>query len=163
VTKVRCCFPRFSVLRARGCQTPTGGWMLKVFLTEEGTLRWFANVYNAREMPTSSYPARTVQNVRESDGTLWFGTTDTPGAKTTLEAYERLHKSVMLVTPNEVVLASDVVAWLCRNPQIKCLNVAGKRSVTFPVPGRQCLGRGGVGRGRRGGLRAGCRGRMVAG
>jgi Circularly permutated YpsA SLOG family len=54
------------------------------FLTEEGPERWFANVYNAREMPTKSYAARTLRNVQDSDGTLWFGTTDTPGAKTTL-------------------------------------------------------------------------------
>ena len=52
-----------------------------------------------REMPTKSYPARTVQNVKDSDGTVWFGTTDTPGAKTTLEACKRLRKPVMLVKP----------------------------------------------------------------
>ena len=88
------------------------------FQTEDGPQRWFANVYGAREMPTKSYPARTVQNVKGSDGTLWFGSTDSPGAKTKIEACERLHKPVMLVTPNEVVLASDVVEWLRRNPQI---------------------------------------------
>ena len=75
-------------------------------------------------MPTKSYPERTVQNVMDSDGTLWFGSIDSPGAKTTLGACERLHKPVMLVTPNEVVLASDVVEWLRRNPQIKRLNIA---------------------------------------
>jgi hypothetical protein len=46
-------------------------------MTEEGTRRYFANVYDAREMPTPSYPARTVQNVRDRDGTLWFGKMDT--------------------------------------------------------------------------------------
>jgi Circularly permutated YpsA SLOG family len=34
------------------CGIPTGGWMPKGFLTEEGPLRWSANVYGAREMPT---------------------------------------------------------------------------------------------------------------
>ena len=97
------------------------------FRTEEGTQRWFANIYGAREMPTKRYPARTVRNVQESDGTLWFGTTDTPGAKTTLDACKRLQKPFMLVTPSEVVLASDVVTWLRRNPQIKRLNIAGHR------------------------------------
>jgi ribonucleotide monophosphatase NagD (HAD superfamily) len=63
----------------------------------------------------------------DSDGTIWFGSTDSPGAKTTLEACERLQKPVMLVTPNEVVLAFDVVAWLRRNPQIKRLNLDGNR------------------------------------
>jgi hypothetical protein len=88
------------------------------FLTEEGPRRWFSNVYGAREMPTTNYPARTVQNVRNSDGTLWFGTTDTPGAKTTLDVNKRLRKPLILVTPSEVVLPSVVVQWLRRNPQI---------------------------------------------
>jgi hypothetical protein len=92
---------------AEACGIPTGGWMPFGFLTEEGPQRWFANVYDAREMPTESYPARTVQNVKDSDGTLWFGTTDTPGAKTTLDACKRMRKPVLLVTPSEVVLASE--------------------------------------------------------
>jgi Circularly permutated YpsA SLOG family len=83
-------------------------------------------------MPTKSYPARTVHNVQDSDGTLWFGPTNSPAAKTTLEACARLHKPVMLVTPIEVVLASDVVAWLCRNPQIERLNIAGNRESNDP-------------------------------
>jgi Circularly permutated YpsA SLOG family len=63
--------------------------------------------------------------------------TDSPGAKTTLEACERLHKPVMLVTPNEVVLASDVVAWLRRNPQIKRVNIAGNRQSKNPGIGER--------------------------
>jgi hypothetical protein len=122
---------------AEACGIPTGGWMPFGFLTEDGPQRWFANVYGAREMPTKSYPARTVQNVMDSDGTLWFGSTDSPVAKTTLEACERLHKLVMLVTPNEVVLASDVVAWLRRNPQIKRLNIAGNRESKAPGIGER--------------------------
>jgi hypothetical protein len=58
---------------AEACSIPTGGWMPFGFLSEDGPQRWFANVYGAREMPTKSYPARTVQNVMDSDGTLWFG------------------------------------------------------------------------------------------
>jgi hypothetical protein len=65
------------------------------------------------------------------------GSTDTPGAKTTLEACERLHKPEMLVTSNAVVLASDVVAWLRRNPQIKRLNIAGNRESKNPGIGER--------------------------
>ena len=64
---------------ADACGIPTGGWMSFGFLTEEGTRRHFANLCGAKEMPKKSYPARTVQ---ESDGTIWFGTTGTPGVKT---------------------------------------------------------------------------------
>jgi hypothetical protein len=78
-----------------------------------------------------------VKNVQDSDTTLWFGSTDSPGAKTTLEACERLHKLLMLVTPSEVVLASDVVQWLGRNPQIKCLNIAGNRESKNPGIGER--------------------------
>jgi hypothetical protein len=122
---------------SQACDIPTGGWMPFGFLIEAGPQRWFANVYGAREMPTKSYPARTVQNVMDSDGTLWFGSTDGPGAETTLEACERLHKPVMLVTPKEVVLASDVVEWLRRNPQIKRLNIAGNRESKNPGIGQR--------------------------
>jgi hypothetical protein len=119
------------------CEIETGGWMPRGFLTEEGPQRWFANVYNAREMPTASYPARTVQNVQDSDGTIWFGTTKTPGAKTTLEACERMRRPVMLVTPSEVILPSDVVRWLRRNPKIKRLNIAGNRESKNPGIGER--------------------------
>jgi Circularly permutated YpsA SLOG family len=122
---------------AVACEIETGGWMPRGFLTEEGPQRWFANVYNAREMPTASYPARTVQNVQDSDGTIWFGTTKTPGAKTTLEACERMRRPVMLVTPSEVILPSDVVRWLRRNPKVKRLNIAGNRESKNPGIGER--------------------------
>jgi hypothetical protein len=96
-----------------------------------------ANVYDAREMPTQSYPARTVWNVRDSDGTIWFGSTDTPGAKTTLDACKRQRKPVMLVTPSEVVLPSDLVSWLRRNPEIKRINIAGNRESKNPGIGER--------------------------
>jgi hypothetical protein len=112
---------------AQDCDIETGGWMPFGFLTEEGPQRHFSNVYHAREMPTKSYPARTVKNVQDSDGTLWFGTTDTPGAKTTLAACKRFNRPLMLVEPYGSILPADVVIWLRRNPQIKRLNIAGIR------------------------------------
>jgi hypothetical protein len=104
---------------------------------EEGPQRWFAHVYDAREMPTASYPARTVQNVRDCDGTIWFGTIDTPGAKTTLDACKRFKKPMMLATPSDVVLASDVVAWIRRNTQIERLNIAGNCASKNPGIGER--------------------------
>jgi hypothetical protein len=60
-------------------------------------------------MPTPSYRARTFRNVQESDGTIWFGKTDTSGAKTTLEACEVFRKPVFLVEPYGSILPSDAV------------------------------------------------------
>ena len=45
--------------RAAGaCGIPTGGWMPKGFLTEDGPRPEFATLYDAREIPTTAYPPR---------------------------------------------------------------------------------------------------------
>jgi hypothetical protein len=107
------------------------------FQTEDGPDGSLGRLYGAKAMPTGSYAARTARNVRESDGTIWFGTTDTPAAKTTLEVCELWRKPVLLVTPSEVVLPSDVVQWLRQNPQIKRLNMAGNRESKSPGIGER--------------------------
>jgi hypothetical protein len=55
---------------ARVYGLPTGGWLPKGFLTEDGPRPEFATLYGAQEMPTDSYRARTEQNVRDSHGTV---------------------------------------------------------------------------------------------
>ena len=117
---------------AQACGIETGGWMPLHFMTEHGPDGSLGRLYSAKAMPTESYAARTARNVRESDGTLWIGTTGTPGAKTTLEVCELWRKPVMLVTPSDIVLPSDVVAWQRRNPEIKRLNIAGNRESKNP-------------------------------
>jgi hypothetical protein len=101
--------------------------MANGFMTEEGPQCHFADLYGAREIPTASYRARIEQNVRDSDGTIWFGTTDIPGAKTTIDACKRFKRPLMLVEPHRSILPADVVIWLRRNPQIERLNIAGNR------------------------------------
>ena len=98
--------------------------MPKGFHTDEGPQPVFAELFIAQEMPTPSYRLRTERNVRDSDGTIWFGRTETPGAEMTLDACKRFRKPVMLVAPGEGVLAPGVVEWLRRNPHIKQLNIA---------------------------------------
>jgi hypothetical protein len=46
-----------------------GGWIPKGRLAEDGPL---PEKYQLQEMPTSSYPKRTEQNVIDSDGTVIF-------------------------------------------------------------------------------------------
>jgi len=48
---------------------PHGGWIPKGRIAEDGPL---PDKYQLQEMPTSSYPKRTEQNVIDSDGTLIF-------------------------------------------------------------------------------------------
>ncbi len=51
------------------CYIPPGGWIPKGRITEDGPL---PDKYQLQEMPTTSYPKRTEQNVIDSDGTIIF-------------------------------------------------------------------------------------------
>jgi hypothetical protein len=102
------------------------------FMTEDGPDSSLGRLYGAKTLPTDSYPARTFGNVQESHGTIWFGTTDTPGAKATLKACEVWHRPVFLVEPHRSILPSDAVQWLRNHPQIQVLNVAGNRESKNP-------------------------------
>jgi hypothetical protein len=111
---------------AQAFGVPTGGWMPKGFLTEDGTRPDFAERYGAAEMPTGSMTARTEQNVRDSDATLWFGETTTAAAQATVGACQKFAKPCMPVYPGASFTPSHVAAWIREN-QIRTLNVAGNR------------------------------------
>jgi hypothetical protein len=93
---------------ARAFGIPTGGSMPRGFLTEDVPRPEFAELYGAAELPIDSYPARTERNVRDADATLWFGATDTPGARATLEACRKLGKTSVIVYPGGPTLPSHV-------------------------------------------------------
>jgi Circularly permutated YpsA SLOG family len=84
------------------------------FLSEEGPRPEFAELYGAREVPRDDYKARTEQNVRDSDATLWFGSPGTTGGKTTLNMAKSIGKPRMLVRLNYGIRSPYVVAWLIR-------------------------------------------------
>jgi hypothetical protein len=67
------------------------------FLTEEGPRPDFEELYGAVEMPTADYPARTRRNAADADATVWFGSTDTPGARATLGACRGLSRPCLTV------------------------------------------------------------------
>jgi hypothetical protein len=79
-----------------------------------------------------SYAERTAQNVRDSDATLWFGSTNTAGAKATLKAVAAMSKPGMEVYPDGMTTPTHVAAWLDAKPHIKVLNVAGNRESKAP-------------------------------
>src|SRR4051794_34804286 len=74
---------------ARAAGIPTGGGMTRGYLTEAPNGRGdephpeFADLYGAGEMPSNRYAARTEANARDSDATIWFGHTDSSGARAT--------------------------------------------------------------------------------
>jgi hypothetical protein len=101
------------------------------FLTEGGPRPEFAARYGAAEMPTANYPARTARNVRDSDGTLWFGETTTAGARETVGACQKFGKPCLPVGPGAAFEPPHVAAWVAEN-RIKALNVAGNRESEEP-------------------------------
>jgi hypothetical protein len=63
---------------ARAAGIPTGGWAPLGWLVETADGKrteaapWLAE-YGLTECPEPGFPARARANVRDSDGTLWFG------------------------------------------------------------------------------------------
>jgi len=111
---------------------PHGGWIPKGRKTERGHL---PSKYRLQEMPTDSYPARTEQNVKDSDGTLIISHGElTGGSDFTREMAQKHNKPWMHVDANQLSVEAAVQfvrAWISGN-EIKVLNVAGPRASKDP-------------------------------
>jgi hypothetical protein len=111
----------------------TGGKLPKGCLTENGPRPEYLELYGMAECETPGYPARTEANVRESDATLWFGSTESNGAKTTLRAIAGMGRPHLIVKPGDGIKPSDVAEWIASRPtQIKTMNIAGNRESVAP-------------------------------
>ncbi len=84
----------------------------------------------AGRVPGPGYPARTRANVRDSDGTVWFGDMDSSGGRTTLRACAALGMPTFLVIEG-LTRPSDVAAWIMAE-EIRALNCAGNRESVSP-------------------------------
>jgi len=118
---------------AKAAGIPTGWWMPAGFRTEDGPRPEFAGLYGARETTSADYPGRTRANARDSDGTVWFGVADSPGARATLAACKVSRRPVFQVTDG-ITRPGDVADCLDEHG-IRVLNVAGNRESTSPGTG----------------------------
>lgn len=103
----------------------TGGTAPKGYLTERGpdpSLAAFGVVEHASE----KYPPRTYANVRDSDGTVWFGLGDSRGHRCTMKAVD-YYKKPFLMNPDALTLRK----WAAEH-RVRVLNVAGPRASTMP-------------------------------
>lgn len=115
---------------ARMAGIETGGWACKGWETEIGPRRTVLSAFGLVECSMAGYPARTAANVRDSDGTLWFGDEDYKGFRCTMAACDRHSKRRYIVRPG-IVRPSHVAEWI-RTFQIGVLNVAGTRESLAP-------------------------------
>lgn len=81
--------------------------------------------YGLVEHESRDYPPRTKQNVKDTDGTVWFGYTNSPGGKLTANTAKQLNKP-FIVSPTPTELRE----WVITN-NIEVLNVAGNRASDF--------------------------------
>ncbi len=106
----------------------TGGTAPPRFMTETGpnfSLKTSFGLVEG-EPDLEVYPKRTCRNVKDSDGTLLMGDTNSPGSKLTLKYCRELNKpSIINPTP------SDLSWWLVAY-KIEVLNVAGNRESKNP-------------------------------
>ena len=107
---------------------PHGGWIPKGRKTEDGTL---PDKYELKEMTTDSYPARTEQNVIDSDGTLIIARGKLTGGTDYTRKMTLKHKKQLLGIDLNLVghfdAASLIVSWI-KLQRVQVLNVAGPRA-----------------------------------
>ena len=111
---------------------PHGGYVPKGRMAEDGPI---PDEYKLQEMPTSSYPKRTEQNVIDSDGTLVITHGKlTGGSLLTKEFAENQKKPCLHVDLNkevEYAAAVHIDDW-AQEHGIEVLNVAGPRASKDP-------------------------------
>ena len=105
----------------------TGGTAPKGWKTERGPKPILLSEYGLVEAGAPGYPFRTEMNVANSDGTVIFGVTSSPGTLLTLNLSNKLKKPCLL-NPSE---RPDFLDWISTN-KIKILNVAGNRESKNP-------------------------------
>jgi hypothetical protein len=111
---------------------PHGGWVPKGRIAEDGTL---PERYQLDEMSTSSYAARTQQNVIDSDGTLIIASGKLTGGTDFTREMTLKHKKQLLgidlSLTSHAKAASLIASWI-RLRRIEVLNVAGPRASEEP-------------------------------
>ena len=104
----------------------TGGTAPKGYRTDKGSDYSLKN-FGLVEHESWKYPPRTIKNVQDSDATVWFGNTESPGAKLTIGTCNRLGKKVFINPETELQLKNLLTFY-----NIKILNVAGNRESSKP-------------------------------
>lgn len=119
---------------AKSVGIPTGGWMPRGFLTEDGKRPEFAELYGAKEHSDPGYPMRTYQNVHDSHGTVWLGSVASAGYKCTHSATRKYRTSRPIMVAYDGCHSSpplSVAEWIAWH-DLAIVNVAGNRESSAP-------------------------------
>jgi len=106
-----------------------GGWCPLGRRAEDGRI---ARRYNLRETDSPDYPARTEQNVLDSDATLILCRgRPSGGTELTLRLARQYGRSCMVVDLEDPPAAEEVFRWI-DSREVRVLNVAGPRESQCP-------------------------------
>jgi hypothetical protein len=126
---------RGGLIAAKQFGIPTGGWIPKGCLTENGFEPQLREEFGLKETLEVTYPPRTYANARDSDGTIRFASDwESKGERCTLNGIVKFDKPYVDIDfPNDnwKMDIIEVVDWI-KNNHIEILNVAGNREKTAP-------------------------------
>jgi hypothetical protein len=111
---------------------PHGGWITKGRRTESGPL---PEIYKLKEMDTRDYPARTRQNILDSDGTVIIARGPLTGGSSLTHAFARkTGKWVCRINllEQDIFEAALILHAFILDQDIRSLNVAGPRASHDP-------------------------------
>lgn len=123
------------LLAAKAIGLKTGGVAPKGYRTEDGPMPVLKTEFGLTEHTSSDYKARTMQNVKDSDGTVLFGDESSAGSGYTKKCCAVLNKPLFKVASGSLDSGAAFQQWLIEH-QIKVLNVAGNRESVNPGVGR---------------------------
>lgn len=131
-----------SALRAaKRLAIPTGGWLPKGWLTEDGPRPEFAELYGMKEHYSPAYPPRTHKNAADADLTIWFGRTGSPGywcTKKGCDLAKKPFREFKEPFPHDLVwYFADQIKSQFQDSEGFCINCAGPRESTQPGIGER--------------------------
>lgn len=108
---------------------PHGGWCPAGRMAEDGSI---PDHYNLQENGVANYPARTRQNVVDSDATLiLYSGSVGGGTRLTKRMCQQASKPCLMVSITEPDLQKQLAQWLLEECP-ETLNVAGSRESSSP-------------------------------
>lgn len=115
------------LLAARDLRIASGGTAPRGWLTENGSSESQLREFGLSECADDGFPARTRQNVADSDGTLLVGRYRTGGSRLTYDLARQLGKPLFHAPfPERRDRTEEFRRWL-KEHDIVVLNVAGNR------------------------------------
>jgi hypothetical protein len=120
-----------ALMAAREFGIPTGGFIIKDYMTERGSMPELAR-YGLTCLDTTDYVQRTALNTQSSDITFWFGTEDTRGFLATQRECKKAGKPFINATAMTPDIIAKYLVKMSDGHNKYIINIAGNRESSSP-------------------------------